>query len=744
MFDMPRNVVRTIVLVLSVVALPAASAWAWEAPEADIERYSKLMTDYVTPHTPWARPNAGGTLRGYCLIYTPSEGALTNAREAIELMQRLDMKLDTSYLYEYYNQHWFGGDAGIRRIGRLMANSYDVYIFQDMPPTKLPANAQQNAQALFLARVRAGAGVVLIGVDDANMFKEGTTLAELPAYLAGTGAIKVITLDKGRIVQMPARPRIPYRLGWDVEYDYWQEKLTRAVLWAANREPKVEVKITAEGIIDRQKLPAKAVTVSWKAATPGQTTIAVRLRRWDDQQVELASLKCDRAEGQAAVSVPLSRAGAYHVDASARSSKGSEGWATAAVAISAPLKIASMELVSRQPLPVRPDPAAKKEAWQDDYERRGVYTPYVEVGDAIKGKVSTSGDVRGHTLRVSLVDRRGRELVRKDLPAGGEKALEFKAEPWMPALLRVEARLIKGQEEVAFDYRYQRITNRRQGQFNFVLWDAPGADTLGPYAFEKLSEMGVTAILHSTPALLLVSAFDMSYVPWTGGPMGNPEDWPTPDYGKGYGDCMLLSRGSGVLAYSLGDEGAVAGAGDGPNSDKAFAAYLKGVYGDIAALNRSWESHYAAFDEIKIKAVKTAAGQPAGTMENHAMAYDLRDFHASNFVDAAKRARKWVRDTCGDPKAGIGFEGSGKIHTHDMEMVCRELDFWAPYTGIVEEFVRSLAPRSLLRSSWIGYSADAVAFKGWYWRQIMMGSNSVFYWMWSAMGAWTGLQGPDL
>ena len=184
----------------------------------------------------------------------------------------------------------------------------------------------------------------------------------------------------------------------------------------------------------------------------------------------------------------------------------------------------------------------------------------------IKGKVSTSDESAGHTLRVSLVDRRGRELVRKDLPGQGEHTFEFKAEPWMPALLRVDAKLLKGQEEVAFDYRYQRITNRRQDRFNFVLWDAPGADTLGPYAFEKLSEMGVTAILHHTPAPLTASAHGMSYVPWTGGQVhGNDaEEWPDPEYGKSYAQHMLNSRGSGVLAYSLGDEGRVAGIRDGP------------------------------------------------------------------------------------------------------------------------------------------------------------------------------------
>ena len=185
----------------------APEAWAGTAPPTytitGLEGYSKLTMDYVTPHTPWARPNARGTLRGYCLIYTPNEGMMTNAREAIELMQRLDVKLDASYRYEFYSQHGFGGDGGERRVARLMANPYDVFIFHDMQPTKLPASALQNAQVPFLAKVRAGAGVVLIGADDGNLFKDAKVIADMPAYLAGTGAVKVMTLDKGASCRCP-------------------------------------------------------------------------------------------------------------------------------------------------------------------------------------------------------------------------------------------------------------------------------------------------------------------------------------------------------------------------------------------------------------------------------------------------------------------------------------------------------------------------------------------------------------
>lgn len=775
-----------------IASLPAH---AWEAPETDLKRYCTLTMDYETPHTPWARPYASGQLRGLYLLASKSEGMHTHAREAIELMQRVDLKLDAAYWYRYYGEYWFGGDAGRRRVARLMHNRYDVLIFQDVGPDKLDsAPASRDARRPFLEQVRAGAGVALIGTDDGKLFAGAQVLEDVPPFLTGTGAVKVMALGKGRIVQMPPRPLIPYRVGWETEYDYWQEKLTRAVVWAAKREPPVQLGIACAASLDRHDLPAKAVTVTWKGARPGATTVSLRLRRWDGVETELGRLTPDGAEGRAAFELPRGRAGTCHLDAFARSADGAEGWATAELRIASAVTIEAVELRSRQALPARGPHLARYEA---EFRRRGVDTPFVEVGEAIRGRVRLAGDPAGRQLRVSLADHRGRELMRQEMPAKAEQPFSFRAEPWLPALLRVEAKLLKGKEEVAFAYAFQRITRRRRGRFNFVLWDAPGDETLGPYAMEKLADMGVTAILHHTPAPLTASAHGMSYVPWTGGNVHarDAERWPQPDYGKWFAEHVLRSRGSGVLCYSLGDEGRVSGMGDGPNTDAALRAYLREVYGDIGALNRSWDTAFTSFDQLTVKvardarivapeqipkeapppakpkaptipggeptsddilkelegpkepaARKPAAPKPSSEAGRTARSYDLRYFGGYNFVRMAKKSRGWVRKLGDDPRAGIGFEGSGHLASIpcDPELICRELDMWVPYTGITEEFIRSVAPRSFIRSSWMGYSSDAVSHKGWYWRQVMNGADSVWYWMWSAIGAWQGLQGPDL
>lgn len=742
-----------------VLALCPGVVRAWETSDAECERENTLSQEYITPHTPWARPYAQGPVRTcYMVGCSDNEGMNTYAREGVELMQRVDVKLDAALWYRYYGFYWFGGGAGTRRISRLMQNPYDVFIFsgqrrakaiEEVGPSKIPVGKDPNPQELFLQQVREGAGVVMIGVDDANGPLMGAVALEAaPSLLADCPDFKFKTFGAGRIVLMPPAPLIPYRVGWEVEYDYWQEKLARAVLWAAKREPGVQVGLAVEKQLDRAMLPAKAITVSWRGATPGQTVIDLRLRRWDDQQTPLGMIQCNAAEGKAAVKLPRAMAGGYHVDAFARNARGTEGWATAEVQLTSTARIASLSLISRQEIPQ----LLPKDKNEPLYERLGVYTPFVEIGEMIRGKVTADGAPQGSVIRLELLDRRGRMLVRKLLPAEGEQSFAFKAEPWMPMLLRAQATLVKGDEEIAGDYRYQRITKRGRGRYNFVLWDCPRDETLAPYAMEKLAEMGVTCIVgHTAP--LSVSAYDITFAPWTGGSVSgrDAEQWSDANYNTWFVQHEARSRGAGAFLDSLGDEGAVSGIGDGPKSDAAFQQFLKGIYGDVGAVNRSWGTNYASLEEIQVKPLKAAATQPfspsANTAENHARDYDLFYFGGYNFVQMNKLLRGRLKTECDDPQAWIGFEGSGDLAHRmncDPELICRELNFWVPYVGVADEFVRSVAPRQFVRSGWEGYARDAQGFCGRHWRILMSGADSSWYWMWSTLGAFIGFQRPDL
>ena len=71
------------------------------------------------------------------------------------------------------------------------------------------------------------------------------------------------TAGKGRGVQMSAKPNIEYGLGWEVDYDYWCERLGRAIIWAAGKEPKVGVNVSVPATIHLQERREALPRLTW-------------------------------------------------------------------------------------------------------------------------------------------------------------------------------------------------------------------------------------------------------------------------------------------------------------------------------------------------------------------------------------------------------------------------------------------------------------------------------------------------
>lgn len=68
------------------LALPAAAT-------PTLEQEQEIRTTFVTPHTAWAKPYAGGTTR----VLFFSDYKNTQAREIVELMQRFEVQADAAY-----------------------------------------------------------------------------------------------------------------------------------------------------------------------------------------------------------------------------------------------------------------------------------------------------------------------------------------------------------------------------------------------------------------------------------------------------------------------------------------------------------------------------------------------------------------------------------------------------------------------------------------------------------------------
>jgi len=124
----------------------------------------ELSTEVVTPHVPWARPYAGGTLRG--LILTDD----MNAREVIELAQRLDLDFTYVKFRTTLDQEWlYQGDRSIRTLAQAQARlagklkeRYDFFLFAGL---KWDHHFTPELRQAILDQVRAGTGLVYVEPD---------------------------------------------------------------------------------------------------------------------------------------------------------------------------------------------------------------------------------------------------------------------------------------------------------------------------------------------------------------------------------------------------------------------------------------------------------------------------------------------------------------------------------------------------------------------------------------------------
>ena len=704
------------------VVLACVAGWAQDAAELELDH--TLSMDFETPHTKWAKPYAGGTLRVLLLC----NGRGTVPREGVELMQRFDLKIDAVFwrrIVDSTREGWHGYALGLQRMVRLAATPYDCYVFLGVRPEQLTSEMQFK---VLKPIADGGAGIVCVGVGDKRIFKAARQLKALPPFIARANPTGAYAVGKGRGVLLPGRPDIPYELGWDTKYEYWQERFGRAILWAAGREPKAElptVSVAAE--VDRLDLPRKLVTVKWTNPSKQRLTIDLALRRLDGVRLPLDGLKTRDAEGEIAPDLPRLRAGDYHLDIVVRGRKGIENWATAPFAVKSERRIEAVTL----------DPA------------------WGEIGERIRGSAALTGAAKAEeTLAVRLRDRRGRILMQKQMPAGQGSAFEFPIESWLPMLVRVEATILDQGAEVASGHAWFNVVKRHRGQFNYLVWDVPSGPT-APYGEESLARLGTTLQLGGGAPKRMLAAYDIAWVPYTTrilerhdkSTVMRPSCWN--DDAKvlmqvqGLGEKYRAARQHGVFVYSLGDENHVRGSCLSPHCLKAYRAYLKDIYGTIQALNASWGSAYKTFDQVTLLKPDDNQANEAKRLKNYPRWYDRQAFRSYNYVQYCKKFARAYRAI--DPQSRTGFEGAGRFGPgDDIDLFVRECEFWSPYPGTADEVLRSIGPRDLPRSNWMGYVKTATPLIAKYWRMITRGCDSVWWWRWDCIGRFHGFLAPHL
>ncbi|NMA20032.1 MAG: hypothetical protein GX927_05585 [Lentisphaerae bacterium] len=151
----------------------------------------------------------------------------------------------------------------------------------------------------------------------------------------------------------------------------------------------------------------------------------------------------------------------------------------------------------------------------------------------------------------------------------------------------------------------------------------------------------------------------------------------------------------GPPLYSLGDEnGNSISSGYGESDLPAFRQFIEKKYKDIAILNREWKSQYASFAEVPHLqlADALAAGKPAAWNDHH-------EYMERMYADIHHLYAQEIRKL--DPLAKVGLEGT--FGGDNFEQMMDGLDWWGPYSNLVEdEVLRSLYP-NVPRFLWAGY-----------------------------------------
>jgi hypothetical protein len=692
---------------------------------AELEVDHNVNAEFATPHTDWAVPYTLGKTR--VLFFLRGHG--TEPREVVELGQRFDFDAQMVFwtrTIDSTQEHWHGDERGIQRMARLLTQHWDAFVFlspeasgvRDVSPEMMPVEQQY----LMLKAVTEGAGLVVVGADDNRVLKDKNKLKEPPSLLGDVDGATAFTIMGGRGVRLPKRPTIEYRPGWEVDYDEWDMRVGKAILWAARKEPKLSLTLQPKSReMSRATLPGVVATLAWQGATPG-VAADIKLRR-DDGEVPVTTRQAlDKPEGVLDLSVPLVRSGRYHLDVVARDGDRVAGFGSVPFAVASERKVQALTL---------------------DRD-------WAEIGQKLSGKVQLAGEgPAGQRLVVSLIDRRGREIVRQIAEsAAAEQAFSFDVQPWFPMLLEVRATLMDGTAEVASAWQFARVVNRRRGRYNFVMWDTPHG-SLAPWAEQALADTGVTVHLRGGNPEPWAAAYDIAWIPYTthvGAPC-QPACWADEPRIQTHVDAIvekhIPARQHGVFVYSLGDEIAVRGSCLSPHCLEAYRKYLEEQYRDIAALNASWGSNYAGFNEVQLS--KPDDNEEAESLRagNFPRWFDRQAYQSYNFCKLCERFGKGFRRI--DPESRCGFEGAGAFgHADDLDGFVRFNTFWSPYPGTADEVVRSIAPRDFPRSNWMGYTKDADSLLERYWRMITRGCDSVWWWRWDALGRFHGWLSPNL
>lgn len=770
--------------------------------------YGILTGAYETPHVKWAKPYAGGEIRALVMAPTWSQRETVELAQRLSFDYTVWMAeaFSKPVMPKASDQAFLFFQPPARLVDRLLREcllkKYDVIVVGKLNWEALPAKQRFE----LLKKVSEGTGLVYINPPEGNeelklvfsreaapegvnFICSGVPFSFLPR-LRDKPTEKIIRaglFGKGRVVALDYGEKAPDEISsaaagwpaltpqWDlsdskegymppdkcpeiefVPYEYYQSLVARAVLWASGKSP--------EARLSEISLPA---TVDYPASThnfevtsvsaPSGALLSAKVRsRYDYERVY--DIPAQPVGGKQ-LTLPEVPAGEYFLDVWLVDSGGKVfDWASRGFTVKTDIEIKEISLAGES------------------------YNP----GDEIKGEARLSQPAAAdEILMAELWDNYGRKISEKRLEGeGGRYFLFFKVARPLTIMHRIVVRIIKSEREVCISHMDFPVRARlRRDDFNEVVWSGVENQFLTHLMLRKLSKYDQADAIdigwRGATGARNIAAAKLVALPYTSGfglfgakivpaVVSNFPTRPELVYGKIFG-CMSspitleaidqwgklqsdIFGPYGPLAWTHGDESFYS-----PNPDTcwsgscldAFREYLQGVYPDLLALNREWNTAFKTWKEVIPLTYEDAykTGNYAPWIEHRL---------ATQQVWARFYGHTGKALSVNDPGARVGFDGDNGFGFPNGG-----INWWRlkDHVGIMQVYIGNSQEMEIIRSfangqltgMWYGtygltwnLGPNTVAYHHFFpWYSLFHGLNSTWFWTMGSPGPLSGYA-PDL
>lgn len=722
--------------------------------------WHELTETIETPHTPWARPLAGGPLRVTTLL------PRWRHRWTIELAQRMDVEY-TPVMFHDPNQlgrdYWVTGPDGEPEVFRVLedararvAGPADCFVVGYLSPSALP----EELVEMMLAQVQAGAGLVILGYDQPfwpypdgreplDKFREGPWAEALSEAnrVPGEGAPAApgVVVEPVEEFYRHGRGRIAFLRETPVpgagrflrgEFEAQISAIMRAMLWAAGRTaPASLAGLRMDGAaepgwaaaVDRDALPAQA-EVGLGAASDEPLMVSwwlddYRLRRHPGGEATVEA-------GQSAIPIrlPALPGGDHWLHLQLKTADGAVlDWNTVALAVTASPAVAEIRLDRDEPL-------------------RSFY----RVGERLEGAVALdAAPGPEHALVLRLRDADGR-LWREDTLtelAGPEVTFSLDVDRAVVLMHTLEAELTGPDGVISVADREVAIA--REGEwyrntFDFQLWQIPWCpcfrfNYLGVLVSEQFRKQhGVTSAyrgdsrinaFNNIPTIQLVGGNPHPGKATAGGEPTAPVRQPclsNPGFRHGLVAGVDNTLGNTLpyapLAYEMAHESNLLGfisdrrvmERDGlvdlcfsEHCLAGFRRFVEEEHGTLEALNASWGTGFDAWEEVRPVTLEEAieSGQIARWVDHRRhMDRVFADFFGHK-IEAVRRHDPGAHAVADNLQQPDSFSG---------------VDFWLLLDGVI---AGSGMPRAHLRAFTPDERKHLVLARGAHWHPSIISTN---------------------